>query len=104
MFGEMALDWTQEMERRLYEKMCGRLTCFGGKRKKQEVGRAPIFMILQMQPCLADPARKLEESIFGSRYFGKWTGQEKAAHGHVSYVVKRIVEFQLHRQNTSSIN
>jgi hypothetical protein len=48
------------------------------KRKgKQEVGRALIFivgeahaMILQRQPCLADPKRKLWESILGSRYFG----------------------------------
>src|SRR5271154_1860505 len=35
MFGKMALDWTQEMERRLYEKICGRLTCCG---EEEEAG------------------------------------------------------------------
>jgi len=39
MFGEMALDWTQEMERRLYEKMCGRLTCCCGEEEEAGSGK-----------------------------------------------------------------
>ena len=39
MFGEMVLDWTQEMERRLYEKMCGRLTCCCGEEEEAGSGK-----------------------------------------------------------------
>jgi hypothetical protein len=43
MFGEMALDWTQEMERRLYEKMGGRLTCCGGEEEARSGKGAHIY-------------------------------------------------------------
>jgi hypothetical protein len=39
MFGKIALDWTQEMERRLYEKTCGRLTCCGGEEEEAGSGK-----------------------------------------------------------------
>ena len=41
MFGEMALDWTQEMERSLHEKMCGRLTRYGGEEGEAGSGKGP---------------------------------------------------------------
>jgi hypothetical protein len=45
MFRNVAFDWTRKMERRWYEKICGQLTCYGGKRRrKQAVGRVPIFV------------------------------------------------------------
>src|SRR5271168_657377 len=68
----MVFEWTQEMERRLCEKMCGRLACYS-----REEGRASIFVaeeahvtMLHRHLCLADPARKSWEAILGTRYFG----------------------------------
>ena len=43
MFGEMALDWTQEMDRRLYEKMCDRLTCYGVEEEAESGKGAHIY-------------------------------------------------------------
>jgi len=52
----MALDWTQEMERRLDEKMCGQLTCCGGERAAIFVIGEANIMMLHRQPCLARPS------------------------------------------------
>ena len=67
MYGGMAFDWTWEMERRLYDKMCGQLTYCGGEEEEEGgSGKGAIFVvgkahatILQRQPCLADPMHKL---------------------------------------------
>ena len=41
---EMILGWAQIIERRLCEKMCGRLACLWLGRGKQGVGRPSIFV------------------------------------------------------------
>jgi hypothetical protein len=60
-------DWTQEMEKRLYEEDMWRIDVLqrgrGGYRKWEwrpyfVVGEADAT-VLHRQPCLADPARKL---------------------------------------------
>jgi len=107
----MIFEWTQELERRLCEKMWPIDVQSG--RGKQKVGRASIFvveevhiMMLHRQLCLADSARKSWKAILGSRYFGPakvvkervgrvadfvafdCASQEPAAHGHVAYGCK----------------
>src|SRR5271154_4338585 len=80
----MVFEWTQEMERRLCEKMCDRLACYS-----REEGRASIFVaeeihvtMLHRHLCLAYPARKSWEAILGSRYFGPAKGVKESIRLH----------------------
>jgi hypothetical protein len=72
----MALDWIQEIERRLHEKICGRLTWCGGEEEAGSEKGAHIcswrgqYHAAAQAVVFADPVRKLCESIMGSRYFG----------------------------------
>jgi hypothetical protein len=59
----MALDWTQEMERRLYGKMCGRLTCRGEEEEEEgEAGSGKGAHIYSWRGPCNDTA---EAAVFG---------------------------------------
>jgi hypothetical protein len=62
---KIILEWTQERERPLCEKICGRLTQDGREKGRRERGSAPIFvveeahvLILHRQLSLKDLARR----------------------------------------------
>jgi hypothetical protein len=63
------------MERRWYEKVCGRLTCYGGEEEEESGSGRGTHICSWRGPCndtaeaavFADLERKLWESILGSR-------------------------------------
>lgn len=66
-FGKMALDWTWEMERRWYEKVCGRLTCYCGEEEEESGSGRGAHICSWRGPCndiaeaavFADPDRDI---------------------------------------------
>jgi hypothetical protein len=48
----MVFEWTQEMERRLCEKMCGRLTCYSREERSRKREERPyLYLKRSMTPC-----------------------------------------------------